>query len=101
LFTFLRSLFVMHDWHRPNGSNVRTCTICGRREELDIDDGVNLTAWYPLWQGYPRAHFVQPQASAVATDVKAPGGPVFPDRHFDVVPDTPAHTLARIREPGH
>jgi hypothetical protein len=73
LVNFLRSLFVVHDWSRAGGSTVRTCRICGRREELDIDDGVNLAAWHPVWDGYPRAHLArQPGASAV--------------------PDTAAHT---------
>jgi hypothetical protein len=53
----LRSLFIVHDWHRPEGANIRSCRVCGRREELDIDDGVNLAAWYPVWEGYVGAHF--------------------------------------------
>jgi hypothetical protein len=57
VLNFLRSLFVVHEWNRPLDSNIRSCRVCGRREELDVDDGVNLAAWHPIWKGYPLAHF--------------------------------------------
>jgi hypothetical protein len=77
LLTFLRSLFVVHDWNRLEGSNVRSCRVCGRREELDVDDGVNLAAWYPVWEGYAGAHFGRRESRRAALDPRLPatGGP--------------------------
>lgn len=59
MFTFLRSLFVVHDWDWSDGAEVRHCKLCGRREALDIYDGATLNAWYEVWKGYPRAHFAK------------------------------------------
>jgi hypothetical protein len=83
LFTFLRSLFIVHDWNRPEGSYVRSCRVCGRREELDVDDGVNLAAWYPVWEGYAGAHFGRRESRSAAYDARLPaaGGNVGLLRH--------------------
>jgi hypothetical protein len=72
LLTFLRSLFTVHDWNRPEGSNIRSCRVCGRREELDVDDGVNLAAWYPVWEGYAGAHFGRRKSRRAASDPQLP-----------------------------
>jgi hypothetical protein len=76
LFTFLRSLFIVHDWNRAEGSNVRSCRVCGRREELDIDDGVNLAAWYPVWDGYAGSHHGRRKSRVAVPDprLSAAGG---------------------------
>jgi hypothetical protein len=68
LFNFLRSLFIVHDWNRVEGSNIRSCRVCGRREELDIDDGVNLAAWYPVWEGYAGAHLGRRKSRGAMTE---------------------------------
>lgn len=73
LFTFLRSLFIVHDWSRPDGSNIRSCRVCGRREELDVDDGVNLAAWYPVWEGYASGHFGRRELRSAAPDARLSG----------------------------
>jgi hypothetical protein len=70
LFTFLRSLFIVHEWNRPEGSNMRSCRVCGRREELDVDDGVNLAAWHPVWEGYAGAHLGRRGTRDAATDAR-------------------------------
>jgi len=72
LFTFLRSLFIVHDWNRPAGSNARSCRVCGRREELDVDDGVNLAAWYPVWEGYAGAHIGRRKSRSAVPDARLP-----------------------------
>jgi hypothetical protein len=90
LFNFLRALVVVHDWSRPDGSTVRTCKICGRREELDIDDGVNLAAWYPVWDGYPKAHLAGQSGASTAP---APTG----NRSSPDTAGSPV-SLARIRK---
>lgn len=55
MFTFLRSLFVVHDWAQTDNVNARFCRTCGRREEQQVDDWS--TSWWVVWKGYPRAHF--------------------------------------------
>ena len=72
MLTFLRSLFIVHDWHRPEGSNVRSCRVCGRREELDVDDGVNLAAWYPVWEGYAGAHLGRQESRSALPNAQRP-----------------------------
>jgi hypothetical protein len=47
---------------------MRSCRVCGRREELDIDDGVNLAAWYPVWEGYAGAHFGRRKSRSAVLD---------------------------------
>jgi hypothetical protein len=63
------------DFVRREGANIRICPICGRREELDIDDGASLNAWNLLWKGYPERHFagLRPQTSRAPLRPKAPG----------------------------
>jgi hypothetical protein len=45
------------DFDHPRGSTIRTCPVCGRREELDINDGASLNAWHAVRKGDPQAHF--------------------------------------------
>jgi hypothetical protein len=68
MFSFLRSVFVAHVWNEPAGSTVRSCRVCGRREEMAGDDW-NLNAWAVTWEGYPKAHTAKskPSNSPVAT----------------------------------
>jgi hypothetical protein len=102
LFTFLRSLFIVHDWYRPGGTDVRSCRVCGRREELDVDDGVNLAAWHPVWEGYAGAHFARRQARGAAADARLPGngnGGDLSDQNGAAAP-TGAGILARLRRAG-
>jgi hypothetical protein len=103
LFTFLRSLFVVHDWNRPEGSTVRSCRVCGRREELDIDDGVNLAAWYPVWKGYAGAHFARRKAHAASLDARVPTTGAAPGMAGHDIAASPVGTpnvLARAQSAG-
>lgn len=59
MFLWLRRLFIAHDWSFDAASDTYTCTVCGRREQPDPDDGVNLTARRVVWPGYPDAHLVR------------------------------------------
>jgi hypothetical protein len=85
VFTFLRSLFVSHGWVRQTGSNVRTCGICGEREELDIDDGASLNAWYVTKKGNREAHINQDRARPAAA-IRAENS----DGHTAAVASAPA-----------
>jgi hypothetical protein len=62
------------DFVRREGTSIRICPVCGRREELDIDDGASLNAWNMLWKGYPERHFagLRPQTSRRPLRPKAP-----------------------------
>jgi len=97
VLTFLRSLFVTHDWIRAPGSNIRRCSVCGLREELDIDDGASLNAWYVIWKGYPEAHFAMKGAKMAPAQASAlaKGSSGAAD---DVMSANGA--IARIQDPG-
>lgn len=97
MLTFLRSLFVTHDWIREPGSNVRRCSICGLREELDVDDGASLNAWYVIWKGYPEAHFGKKGARPAAAQPR-PIGQGTPAGADDVI--ATHGSVARIQDPG-
>lgn len=60
MLTSLRLMFVSHDWSYEPTFDTYTCTVCGRREKPDHDDGVNLTARYLVWPGAPKKHLAQP-----------------------------------------
>jgi hypothetical protein len=99
LFTFLRSLFIVHDWNRPVGATIRSCRVCGRREELDVDDGVNLAAWHPVWEGYPRAHFFRRKVQ----DARLPatsGSAGLADQNITALAVGPNNALARMQSAG-
>lgn len=66
---WLRRLFISHDWSFDAASDTYTCTVCGRREQPDPDDGVNLTARRVVWPGYPDAHLARSRLGR-----RAPGG---------------------------
>ena len=53
------------DFDHPSRSTIRTCPVCGRREELDINDGASLNAWYMLRPGDKAAHFQHLRKSAL------------------------------------
>ena len=103
MFTFLRSLFIVHDWNRPEGSNIRSCRVCGRREELDVDDGVNLAAWYPVWEGYAGAHFGRSESRRAAVDARLTatgGGPDLSAQNGTASAAGTAKALIRIHSSG-
>jgi len=54
VFNFLRSLFITHDWNQSGESDIRFCSVCGRREELHADDWGSV--WHVTWMGYPKIH---------------------------------------------
>jgi hypothetical protein len=101
LFTFLRSLFIVHDWNRPVGATIRSCRVCGRREELDVDDGVNLAAWHPVWEGYPGAHFARRGAAHDGARLPATGGSAgLADQNITALPVGTTNVLARVQSAG-
>jgi hypothetical protein len=59
MFLWLRRMFISHDWAFDAEFDTYTCTVCGRREKPDPDDGVNLTARCVVWPGYPDAHLAR------------------------------------------
>lgn len=54
VFNFLRSLFITHDWSQSSEPDIRSCSVCGRREELHADDWGGV--WHVTWMGYPKTH---------------------------------------------
>lgn len=72
MFTFLRSLFVVHDWVQSDNVNARCCRTCGRREEQHVDDWS--TSWWVAWKGYPRAHFAKKPVETGAFAPRRPRG---------------------------
>ena len=103
LFTFLRSLFILHDWNRAEGSNIRSCRVCGRREELDVDDGVNLAAWYPVWEGYAGAHIGRRKSRSTMPDSRLPatgGGASLSGQNGTASAAGGAKFVVRVRSTG-
>lgn len=55
------------DFPRVEGATIRTCPVCDRREELDINDGASLNAWHVIRKGDPQAHFRHLKRSVPST----------------------------------
>lgn len=47
-----------HEWQHDEGIGLRTCNVCGRKEELDVD--LMSTSWEVLELGDATAHTVKP-----------------------------------------
>lgn len=80
------------DFNHPSGSTIRTCPVCGCREELDINDGASLNAWYTLRPGDKAAHFRHLSKSALPSVGRTGVPAATPRPEFDAGEHEPIST---------
>lgn len=57
LAAFSGAFTSQHDWHYNEGIGLRTCSVCSRKEELDVD--LMSTSWEVVELGDASAHTVK------------------------------------------
>jgi hypothetical protein len=68
------------------------------REELDVDDGASLNAWYTIWKGYPEAHFAEKRQRATPAQASRTG--IDTPLSGDDVISAPG-SVARLQDTSH
>lgn len=81
VFATISGAFISrHDWQHNEGIGLRSCSVCGRKEELDVD--LMSTSWEVVELGDASAHTVK-------SDAPRP-----------VVAGNDSHALARQEQPS-